>query len=315
MATKAKVSKAPKAKTPATTGRVVEMLEVKTMLLHPLLDVMPMRPEVAIMLEAEGRTEEAAEMREAWDAFCANVDQHGVIDPVSYVQGPKGPEIIKGRHRWRASQKMGVQFIPAIKEPEDRAREIILGEAGHRLNHVSKEASAYMAVLFYPHLAAVTRGGDRSKPQQTAEIAVCPPEAKLLTRAEAADMVGCSLRLIEEACATYKDLAEKPAMRKKMEPLIVTGQIGLGAARAGAAGGASTEGKPRKPSNFASVSRTLRSLGSQVRNFEDWDAEDRKAAVETLTAMVDQWPLEWVEAIKAAIAAAEDGMAGKGGAE
>lgn len=263
------------------------MLETGKVAVHSLLAAIPMRPEIADLLDAAGRPADAAAEREKWESFQADVGLHGVIDPVSYVMTAEGPRIIKGRHRWRASVATGKAHIPAIEEPESRAREIILGEAGHRLNHVSKETAAYMSVMFYPHLAEVRRGGDRTQAaEQTAENAVCPP----LTRSGAAMMVGCSLRLIEEACATYKALADKPAMRKKLEPLIVAGQIGLGAARAGAAGGEGTGGQPRRPSSFASASRTLRSLTSQFREFDAWEEADRTAAGEQLATMAAAWP-------------------------
>lgn len=269
-------------------GRAVKMIEVSALSVHPLLDRAPMRPELADLLEAMGRTGEAAAERESWEAFCADIAAHGVMDPVSYVKTADGLRIIKGRHRWRASTLKGRSHIPAMEEPAERAAEIILGEAGHRLNHVSKESAAYMTVLFYPHLAEVRRGGDRSRPaaEQTAETAVCPP----LTRAGAAAMVGCSLRLIEEACATYKALAEKPSMQVKLEPLIAAGKLSLGAARAGAAGGSSTKDQPRRPSSYASASKTLRSLSSQLREFDSWDEADRSAAGEHLAVMVEGWP-------------------------
>jgi hypothetical protein len=274
--------------------RIVQLDPVKCAA-HELLERITMRPALAAALAGDADYRDAAAGESAeWEAFCADVAMRGVQEPVRYIVRGGKVFIVDGRHRWQAALAAGLKSIPGIQVTEDKAIEIILGSVAHR-RHMSKETVAYMTVIMYPHLAGGTRGRPVNSAKiaeldQTAEMAVCPPQA--ITRQSAALQVGCSLRLIEEACATFKVLSDKPSARKKLEPLIIGGIIGLGAARAGAAGGeASTDdNNQRRPSSYASVSRTLRSFTSQVREYDSWPADDREAMVVFLAARTAEWP-------------------------
>ncbi len=281
--------KKPAGKGAAKAPRIVQLDPVQCAA-HELLERIIMRPALAAMLAGDATYKEAAAGETAeWESFCADVRMRGVQEPVRYIIRAGKILIVDGRHRWQAALLGELTRIPGIQVTEEEAVQIILGSVAHR-RHMSKETVAYMAVLMYPQLAAVTRGGAR----QTAENAVCPPGT--VTRQSVATQVGCSLRLIEEACATYKVLAEKPAARKKLEPLVIGGIIGLGAARAGAAGGdaGTNDNGDRRPSSFASMSRTFRSLTSQVRGYETWEPADREEAVKFITQRATEWPAQFI---------------------
>lgn len=87
---------------------------------------------------------------EAIDELAASIKEHGVIQPIIVKKSIKGYEIIAGERRFRASQKAGLETIPAIIRnfTDEQMMEIALLENLQREDlSAIEEAEAYKAML------------------------------------------------------------------------------------------------------------------------------------------------------------------------
>lgn len=235
-----------------------------------LLSHVPTEREVIIRLRRSKEPAdklEADERQAAWSAWVEDTRQRGVIEPVKVVTGKSGPEIVDGRNRHAAALEAGLETIPAVEVEQAEVAGLVLATLAHRKGQ-TKEGLAYLALTLHPRLAS-------GKPGRKAQS---PGERGISTLMELAASLGVGMTTMEEAAQTFRHFEGHPAERKKLEGMVIAGLVSLGAARAGAAGAAATGGQPRRPSTFASATRTARSLTSQLRGLEAWAADDVDAA-------------------------------------
>lgn len=286
-------------KSPGKPGKVVsanslgsrELLDLNPCGLkpHPLLERVPMREALSkLMAKDRDHKEAAAEEAEDWRAFCADVKAHGVQEPIRAALIGGEWLIVDGRHRWQAALAGELATVPVAQVPGEHAADIILGAIAHR-RHLPKSATAYLAVMLHPHIATEAERGKPSA-EKLAEGKV--------TRAALAERTGISMALLEDAVRTWRHFEDKPAQRKKLEPLVLSGHVSLGAARAGASGGAATKDKARPEVDyFAPWRKTLNKLTIGLSDWDKWKPEEKEEAVRVAALAPGAWP----EEIRAAV--------------
>jgi hypothetical protein len=212
---------------------------------------------------------EEADTREAsWLAWVEDTKLRGVIEPVKVIKLSLSLwEVVDGRNRLAAAKAAGLKEIPAVEVAEADVNGLIISTRAHRKG-VTKGSIAYLALTLHSYLV----GRGKGKKEKRSDCAYN-------SLAELAGAIGVGERTMDDAAATLLYLKDHPAEKTRLEPAIIAGLIDLNSARAGAGGAAETRGKPRRPSSYASATKTLRSLSSQLREVEAWKEEDRAAAL------------------------------------
>ncbi len=265
-------------------AEVTGLLDVSLITFHELLEPVPVTSDLALKLakDRDWKAEGAAKAEE-WTQFVGDVRTHGVKEAVWIIEGTT--TLVEGRRRVLAVREIGGGEVPFRFCKESEAREVILRSVAMK-RVATKESKAYLAVYLHPYVAVRPKGRPSAitleKSAMTAE----------LTREQLAASAGCSLRTLEEACATFSFMREHPTQRKRLEPLLFEGLIGLGAARAGAAGGNATKGKDRPQAYFAGYSRGLSGFTATFQEWDKWPEEDRAEAVKAMAASISTWPEE-----------------------
>lgn len=212
--------------------------------------------------------EKADDRKTAWDAWIADTKERGVIEPVKVIKISLSLwEVVDGRNRLAAAKAAGLTEIPAVEVEEAAVNGLILSTLAHRKG-VTKGGTAYLALTLHPYLAGQGRGRKEKR-----------NDCAFNSLDELAAATGVSPRTMDEAAKTMAYLSGRPAERSRIEPNIIAGLVDLSAARAGAGGGATTRGEPRRPSSYFSATKTVRSLASQLREADKWAEEDQAAAV------------------------------------
>jgi len=269
----------------------IGLYDVAALTFHPLLEPVPVTGELAAQLKKDRDWKSAAaEKEEEWRQFVADVNAHGVKEPVWIIKGTQ--TVVEGRRRVLAVREGGGGFVPFRYCTEEEARAIMLRSVAMK-RRATQESKAYLAVHLHPYVAQKERG------RPSAEAKVNSAKSAELSREQLADAAGVSLRNIEEACSTWNFLQEHPAQRRKLEPLIFEGMIGLGAARAGAAGGKATKEKERPPvAYFSNCRRALVDFGDTFGDWPKWPDADREEAVKAIAASAAAWPAEVQAAVR-----------------
>lgn len=219
----------------------------------------------------EPADKEEADTREAsWLAWVEDTKLRGVIEPVKVIKLSLSLwEVVDGRNRLAAAKAAGLKEIPAVEVTEAEVNGLIISTLAHRKG-VTKGSIAYLALTLHPHLATGKTGPKKDSGNDYPNTPLSLPEL--------ASSIGVSAETVKDAAATFRFFEDHPAIKKKLEGSVIAGLISLGAARAGAGGAAATTAQPRRPSSFASATKTVRSLTSQLREFEKWEPADVEAA-------------------------------------
>jgi hypothetical protein len=213
--TSARLDRTPKAASAADSA--ILMLPPKTLSVHELLADVPCW------------TDGSEDMQ----SLAADIAARGIDQPIIVTQGDGAFLVIDGRHRLRAACLAGLSEVPVVVRDEGQALEIILGSLTQR-RHFNKGALAY---LCYPVLEAATHASS-GRPQKSSPQATISAE-------EACARFGFSRDSYFRAAKAHEIFRRRPDLREHFEPLILTGQVGLGAAIAGCAGHDATKGQAR----------------------------------------------------------------------
>ena len=188
-----------------------------------------------------------------------DIQERGVDQPIMVVPDKlKGLWLlVDGRHRFAGAKQAGLSEIPAIVRKESEVPGIILSSLVLR-KHFTKGALAYIA---YPLVAEklCKEGGNGANQYRTIEqpsiestVAHLPREtgkpdpfsdsdtpfsAELL-----GEQFGFGRDLFFQAKRLHEIFAQDAAYKARIEPHILSGETGLGAAIAGFAGKATTKG-------------------------------------------------------------------------
>lgn len=235
------------------------------------------------------RREKAAEIADEWHAFVSEIEENGVRDPLKVLKGTK--LVVDGRHRRAGAIEGGVMLVPYIEVSEEEANKIIDGTVAGR-RHWSKSAIAYFAVLRHPEVAK----GKEGRPKKNSAL-----NAEFLSAEKLGERFGVSTRLLQQAVELYQALEKKKTLRQRIEPSIWAG-VGLGSLLSGLGGASSTAGKDRNPSNLNTVSQSLASFRSRIRNFDDWNEEQRIAFGDEWRETLHEMPATALQVIREALA-------------
>lgn len=197
-----------------------------------------------------------ADTDEQFQTLLADIHARGIDQPILINDVD---QILDGRHRWRAALKLNLPAVPCLDCAAADPVPVITQSLLQR-RHFTKGALAYIAL---PLLDA----SGQANPDFAADT-------------------GVSLRLIEQALELRTLFAADPDYRSQIEPLVLSGDIGLGAAIAGFAGRAATKGKARREADPAALlQRGFNDLRVRLANWDFLQPEQRKAA----TAIIGQF--------------------------
>jgi hypothetical protein len=288
----------PKAPAPIVLGKTGER-KVSELTLHATLKRILMMHEVHEKLTKQRvkkpeHREAADEILEDEEAFFADLDENGIIEPLKITQDGK---VADGRHRLRWASLRNKLTVPVTIVTEDEATRIIEGSVVAR-RHWTKGMKAYFAVLMHPE--AVQAG--RQKSAANLRQGPIPTESEsgkhsdsvgMLTREQLAAKFGVSADLIDQACKLYERFEASKSLREAHEKLVWAG-FGLGGILAGLAG---AEHTPKRilPSNLtAGLFRRLTAFGGNIA--QTWgkvkDEDQRQFIGESLATFLSKLPAE-----------------------
>lgn len=237
----------------------------------------------------------AEDLQETLDALKQSIAEDGILEPLKVCQGAQLGRyyVVDGRHRLIAATGAGLQEVPCVEVPPEKAAAVILGSIVRR--QLSKGAIAYTAILVEgPEIQG--HGGVR-KASSRNEL---DPDGGLRGLAKRA---GVSLGLTQAASQIYRLFEEYPSLRKRHEP-----SIWLGAGLNSLLGQLKVEVRNEGPMGTpdSSPSRRIRlALHRYVQGtldlFGDWtklDDEDRELAVDDLSRLIEGLPSDIQETLK-----------------
>ena len=122
----------------------------------------------------------------------------------------------------------------------------------------------------------------------------CLPNSALAHRHDDAPLQGRKvIDQIVQALELRTLFAADPDYRPQIEPLVLSGDIGLGAAIAGFAGRAATKGKPRREADPAAlIQRGFNDLRVRLANWDLLQPDQRKAAAAIIGQFAADLPPE-----------------------
>lgn len=258
-------------------------LPLASLTCHPALAIVPTLAQCIEQItegHVDGRNEERLErLQTDWDAFVASIQAEGLHEPLKVVREAENYVIVDGRNRAAGALVAGLEHVPAIEVSTEEVDAIIVNSVIGR-RHWTKSQKAWLGVKSNPTVIANSVG----RPGNSYKIGI--------SRQEVATKFGVSLPLVDQACELYKRCYANGKQSKAgvlIEPKIWLG-ASLGGLLAGAgaleSAGAAKPGGTRNPSSLASVSTVFRSLGSRLRGFEQWPAEEQ-------AGLVDEWQKTW----------------------
>jgi hypothetical protein len=263
--------------------RQVVMIEVAKLSNHPVADQVPMVQEEHY---------EAVAMR-------ASIAEHGIQTPLHC--DTKG-RVFEGRHRLRAAKKLKLLEVPCIVESDDVAatRALYTAMARRQFSHGQR---AIVIMSLQPRSEEERRARRLANLKKGSK----PPQIPDAHRAHGKDGLADTLVAIAEKYGVSRDmltraerlLTSASPKAPKLIARVMNGDIELGAATAGLAGGMATEGK-RKPqhdyhrlflNNFRSFARFSKGYGKIE------DTHDRHEVIEAAEALPAILPEELRKAL------------------
>lgn len=213
-----------------------------------------------------------AEDSEELARLAADIAERGLDHPLILVHTNDGYVVADGRNRYRAAMRCGALEVEAKEIEESEVADVILHTLLDR-RHLTKGALAYIS---YPVVVnrAMPNGGNR-KAQSTQSTVV----------EELANQLGFSRDLFFQARQVWEKFAKRPDLRERFEPLIVAGEMGLGACLAGIAGMEATVGKERKD---RPVDQLILAGFKEIKTrFAKWDTLPEPARAKVLDSFTE----------------------------
>lgn len=219
--------------------------------------------------DRKAHRERAEELEAEWSALVADIEAHGIREPLILV----GDVIIDGRHRYYGAKEAGIFEVPTVQVPAEQASAIIFSAVIAR-RHFSKSALAYTAVITHPQVASAGQGSRSDLGTSVLNTEVLAKKA------------GCSRAYIEKAAELFRITASYPAIRRDCELAIYSGSGLLGVishAKARLAG-RDTKSAPEKgryTANYDDLGPSAgRTLGAAFAHWQNLSPEAREKTVE-----------------------------------
>lgn len=257
---------------------------------------------------------EGAELGAEHDALTANLDEHGIQEPLPVTcYDSKGREVAPemadpdachrltgwdGRHRaeWATRNKKRVP-VRIVTEAQGRAllEATVIGR-----RHWTKGQRAWLAICLHPAVA----GNSKGRPGKSDSIG--------FSASTLAARYGVSPDLIGQAVKIHRMFADLPSLREKHEPGIWIGH-GLGAVIAGIPGATTTANpdgnNPKKAISWTTLKTPLSTLSNVARAFSKWTDEEKDCARDAFANWLRGLPEEFRLTLTEAVAQSAEGEA------
>ena len=251
------------------------------------------------------------ETEEEFQQLCDSIYDDGVITPLlvhltgemDLETGAEWAEIVDGRHRFAAyleTECTGRHSLPCVVT-ERPVNEIIIRTLVER-RHASKGTRAY---LVWPLIAPLIRPAGRpviKSPTESAKYKL-PTESELKLP-DLAGRYGFSVDLFDQARRLHEIFATRKDLKADLEPGILSGDIGLGAALAGIAGKTATENTTREDApHRVLLERGFKALSTRFAPAK-WEAmpdPDKAVAANAAVDCVLAWPAEVQDRLRKAL--------------
>jgi hypothetical protein len=242
------------------------------------------------------------ETTDEFQQLCDSIFEDGVITPllvhltgdIDLETEAEWAEIVDGRHRFAAylsTECRGRHSLPCVAT-ERPVNEIIIRTLVER-RHATKGTRAY---LVWPLVADQIPARGRSKN----EI----PIESVFTLPTLAARYGFSPDLFDQARRLYEIFATRKDLKADLEPGILSGDIGLGAALAGIAGKTATEGTPREDApHRLLLERGFKALATRFApaKWSGMPDPDKAAAANAAVECVLSWPADVQDRLRKAL--------------
>ncbi len=260
-------------------SRTITYRDPSELKLHPALKVLP-------------------ELPNDHPDFIAIVDDirdRGIDYPVIILND----QIVDGRHRWRAATRLQLKELPTRDCKENEVAGIIVNSLLQR-RHFTKGALAYMAFPLMEDAWKEAQARQQAALKAGSSLSVLRGK----TVEDMAENLGFSRTLFFQARDVHQAFEKKPKLREEFEADILTGDIGLGAVKAGIAGQESTKGKPKvKEDQLELFTGAFDTLHKRFRYWNKFDDGEKDEVRKSLRKAVADMPADLRAEFKKAIAA------------
>lgn len=280
----------------------------------PVIGTLPDGTPVRLRLHPDLLAVPSWETEEEFQQLCDSIYDDGVITPLlvhctgemDLETGAEWAEIVDGRHRFTAyleTECIGRHPLPCVVT-ERPVNEIIIRTLVER-RHASKGTRAY---LVWPLLIPLIKPAGRPKKELPTESVINSPAPSAInsgwTLPELAERYGFSVDLFDQARRLHEIFATRKDLKADLEPGILCGDIGLGAALAGIAGRTATEGTPRADApHYLLLERGFKALSTRFAA-PKWDAmpePDKATAANAAVECVLTWPADVRDRLRKAL--------------
>jgi hypothetical protein len=280
----------------------------------PVIGTLPDGTLVRLRLHPDLLAVPSWETSEEFQQLCDSIYDDGVITPLlvhptgemDLETGAEWAEIVDGRHRFAAyleTECTGRHSLPCVVT-ERPVNEIIIRTLVER-RHASKGTRAY---LVWPMMVPLIKPAGRPKKELPTESVINSPTQSVInsgrTLPELAERYGFSVDLFDQARRLHEIFATRKDLKADLEPGILSGDIGLGAALAGIAGKTATENTTREDApHRVLLERGFRALSTRFAPAK-WEAmpdPDKAVAANAAVDCVLAWPAEVQDRLRKAL--------------
>lgn len=237
-----------------------------------------------------------------FSALVESIRTLGILDPLKVTADGL---VVDGRHRLRVAAIIKLEYVPCTEVPEGDAASIALDTLVARRHMATKGQMAYCA---FPILREETRVRRRGA---AGEFAAGDDTIVAFAR-----RIGVSREEVFRAIRLHGMFAKDSNLRTEWEPRIMdpVDPVGLGAALAGIAGQAASQGvTPQRNSALRKWEVAWKNLTRPASSWDRWTPEERDYAAGAVTSAVTSLPDPLLDVLRDALRTAR--RARNGGAE
>lgn len=229
-----------------------------------------------------------------WLGFIADIEENGIRHPIQITADNL---VVDGETRRQAAIELGLAEVPVILVPDTEIFEAVLREIRRR--HMTKSAMAYVAFPLFREAYEELIAKGRAKRISNLRIDENPNVSRKPTESvigagrveDLANSIGVSADLLQQAARLHELFHLDPEYRAAVEPGILSGDIGLGAAIAGHAGREATLGRTRpETKHLGLIKRGCSSWTKWGGYWEHLDPYEQQDAITTVRSSLQHLP-------------------------
>lgn len=217
-------------------------------------------------------------------AFLDDIRSHGIQVP---LQITAADFVCDGEMRRQAAALLHLATVPCIIVPDDQASAIAISSLTQR-RHYTKSALAYLAIPLLESQIEAARQNQTAALKSGANV----PFAQLTkTIAQMAEEIGVHRMTFTDACKVRELFLQDPEYRAQIEPRLLSGEVGLGAIIAGAAGRAATKDKARAADQPLILwDRAMKDWRNRYRFWAEFDDAQKLEAMKSISSAIWDMP-------------------------